>query len=219
MKPLNKDKLCSWALLVFLLGYPPSVYAAGFLDTGPMGVEWVKYGYVLLMSSWGAAAALLQRFAKGQWIKNWKIVAARDFVNATLAAVLTFWICEHFKVPMAIEAVAFTLAAYGGARFMEFMYGRFVETATTLTHSYTRTQAMKHRRDELYGEDFSGPMPLEVTQGHDPDERSSRYQEYGGGSGRTFSRHPQPQRPKVKTEAEEPQGDQDGKGNVFNPDE
>lgn len=219
MKPINKDKVYGWSLLLFLFGYPPSVYAAGFLDTGPMGVEWVKYGYVLLMSTWGALAALLQRFAKGQGIKNWKIVAARDFVNATLAAILTFWICEHFKVPMAIEAVAFTLAAYGGARFMEFMYGRFVETASTLTHSYTRTQAMKHRRNELYGEDFTGPMPLEVTQGHDPDERSSRSQEYGGGSGRTFSRYPQPQRPRVKTEAEEPQGDQDGKGNVFNPDE
>lgn len=214
MKPLNKDKVYGWSLLLFLLGYPPSVYAAGFLDTGPMGVEWVKYGYVLLMSSWGAAAALLQRFAKGQGIKNWKIVAARDFVNATLAAVLTFWICEHFKVPMAIEAVAFTLAAYGGARFMEFMYGRFVETATTLTHSYTRTQAMKHRRDELYGEDFSGPMPLEVTQGHDPDERSRT--EYGG-SGRTFSR--QNVRPKMKPEFDGSQGDGNGKGGVFNPDE
>lgn len=214
MKPFNKDKVYDWSLLLFLLGYPPSVYAAGFFDMGPMGVEWVKYVYVLLMSSWGAAAALLQRFAKGQGIKNWKIVAARDFVNATLAAVLTFWICEHFKVPMAIEAVAFTLAAYGGARFMEFMYSRFVETAATLTHSYTRTQAMKHRRDELYGDDFTGPMPLEVTQGHDPEERGRT--EYGG-SGRTFSR--QNVRPKVKPEFDGSQGGGNGKGSIFNPDE
>lgn len=149
MKPQLKEKVYFWALLIFLFGYPPSVYAAGFFDTGPMGVEWVKYGYVLLMSTWGAAAALLQRFAKGQGVKNWKIVAARDLVNATLAAVLTFWICEHFQVPMAIEAVAFTLAAYGGARFMEFLYGRFVETATILSDSYTRTQAVKHRKSEV----------------------------------------------------------------------
>ena len=218
MKPINKDKMYGWSLLIFLIGYPPSVYAAGFFDTGPMGVEWVKYGYVLLMSSWGAAAALLQRFAKGQGIKKWKIVAARDFVNATLAAVLTFWICEHFKVPMAIEAVAFTLAAYGGARFMESMYGRFVETATTLSHSYTRTQAMKHRRDELYGEEFTGPMPLDVTTGHEPRDREER-DSYGGG-GRSYGRPPQTFSRKPKAvEVDSTKGELDGKGNAFNPDE
>lgn len=213
MKPQLKETIYAWAFLLCLIGYPPSVRAAGFLDTGPMGVEWVKYGYVLLMSTWGAAAALLQRFAKGQGIKYWKIVAARDFVNATLAAVLTFWICEHFKVPMAIEAVAFTLAAYGGARFMEFMYSRFVETATTLSHSYTRTQAMKHRRDELYGEDYSGPMPLDVTTGHEPNDREQHGGRSYGRPPQTFSRKPK------SVEVDSTEGDQDGKGNVFNPDE
>lgn len=138
---IQTEKTTTWLLCAFILGYPPSVMAAGLLDTGPMGVEWVKYGYVLLMASWGAAAALLQRFARGEGVKRWKIIVCRDFVNATLAAVLTFWVCEHFKVPAAIEAVAFTLAAYGGARFMEFIYGRFIATTKSLTSQYTGATA------------------------------------------------------------------------------
>lgn len=131
------DRFLTGGLLTFLLGYPTSVMAAvAWWETGPMGVEWVKYGYVLLMASWGAAAALLQRFAKGEGTDKWKLIVWRDFVNATLAAVLTFWVCEHFKVPAAIEAVAFTLAAYGGARFMEFIYGRFIAGVKVGTTAY-----------------------------------------------------------------------------------
>lgn len=112
-----------FCISAFALGFPACVYAAGFAT--PLDIPLIKYGYVLLMGLWGALAALLQRLAKGEE-PRWKIVIARDITNATLAAILVFLLCEHFSVPPALGAVAYTLAGYGGARFMEFMYVRFL---------------------------------------------------------------------------------------------
>jgi hypothetical protein len=105
--------------------WPVSVTAAGFFLENDQ-ISWQKLGYVIFMSLWGALAALLHRFSKGQDIGQRRLVAARDVVNATLASFLTFLICEHFAVPPALAAVAFTLGGYGGARFMEFLYSKWV---------------------------------------------------------------------------------------------
>lgn len=109
--------------------WPASVAAAGFfLEDGTIG--WGKMGYVVFMSLWGSLAALLQRFAKGQDLDRVKIIIARDVINATLASFLTFLICDYLNVAPALAAVAFTLSGYGGARFMEFIYRRFVNKIT-----------------------------------------------------------------------------------------
>lgn len=113
------------SVTLFTLYWTPSVWASGFfLDSGD--ISWTKLLYVVFMSLWGALAALLQRFAKGQDLVRVKTVIARDIVNATLASFITFLICEHLNVPPALSAVAFTLSGYGGARFMEFIYQKYV---------------------------------------------------------------------------------------------
>lgn len=110
---------------LLLIGFSTSVLASD-LVLGPVVVSPLKLLYVFLMGLWGALAALLQRLAKGVPERVWKVAALRDLVNATLASLMAFLVCEHFQVPPALEAVAFTLAGYGGARFMEFIYQRFI---------------------------------------------------------------------------------------------
>lgn len=126
MRDVFRIRFCISALT---LGFPACVYAAEYAT--PLDIPLIKYGYVLLMGLWGALAALLQRLAKGEE-PRWKIVIARDITNATLAAVLVFLLCEHFSVPPALGAVGYTLAGYGGARFMEFAYLKFLARFTQL---------------------------------------------------------------------------------------
>ena len=135
-----KASLSTKYLLFLLLSYSASVFAvpqeAILTETGPFDIPWVNYGYVLLMAAWGASAALFQRFAGGE-VPRWKWVIARDITNATLAAILVFLFCEYQNIPAPIKAIASTLAAYGGARFMEFLYGRLVSAANYSTRNYT----------------------------------------------------------------------------------
>lgn len=118
------SQLCIASIL--FLGFVSSAHATTMaLDTDYIPVT--KLGYVILMSIWGALAALLQRFASDEGFTKWRIVVARDLVNSSLAAVIVFLVCDHYKVPPGIQTICFTLAGYGGARFMEAAYSKFVE--------------------------------------------------------------------------------------------
>ena len=111
-------------IVLYILGYTPSLaLAVEFM--GPVDIPLVRYGYVIFMAVWGALAAVLQQFAKGRELEYWRLVVLRDLVNATLAAVLVFWACEYSKIPPLVQALSFTLAGYGGARFMEVLYALF----------------------------------------------------------------------------------------------
>ncbi len=118
--------LCDTGLLLLVIAVYPTTVLAADIVLGELTIPLIKFGYVLMMALWGALAALLQRFARGEEIATWKIVAMRDLTNASLASILTFLACEQFKVPPALAAIAYTLAGYGGARFMEFIYRRFL---------------------------------------------------------------------------------------------
>lgn len=92
-----------------------------------------EYIYIVVMSSWGALAALFQRFAEGK-VYRWQFVVARDITNATLAALLVFLVCHYKDVSPPLTAVFSTLAAYGGARFMEAIYLKFISTVKIDMH-------------------------------------------------------------------------------------
>lgn len=109
-----------------MLGFYPVTVLAADVVLGELTIPLIKFAYVLGMAFWGALAALLQRLSKGEPLVSWKVVAMRDITNASLASILTFLACEHYKVPGALAAIAFTMAGYGGARFMEFIYQRFI---------------------------------------------------------------------------------------------
>lgn len=115
------------SLLILWLVVTPAVSATSLVELHPFGIHWLKFVYVFGMGTWGALAVLLQRFASGQ-TERWVLVAVRDLVNANLAAVVTLLACEHAGVPPAPEAIAYTLAGYGGARFMEMVYRKFVRS-------------------------------------------------------------------------------------------
>jgi hypothetical protein len=112
-------------LWIAVMGYAPSVWAAELI-LGPMEIPLIKYLYVCWMASWGSFAAFLQKYAEGSIASKWRIIAARDIVNANLAAILTFWLCRYYAVPTALEAIFFTLSGYGGARIMEAAYKKWV---------------------------------------------------------------------------------------------
>lgn len=118
--------LTSLLLLVAILF---TLTHAETLDTKPIdripAVTTGEYIFIFLMSAWGATAALFQRFADGE-VPRWQFVVARDLTNATLASFLIFLVCQHREISPPITAVASTLAAYGGARFMEVIYNKFV---------------------------------------------------------------------------------------------
>lgn len=114
-------------MLIVVIGYAPSVFAAESI-LGPLDIPLATYGYVALMGTWGSVASLLQKFAKGLPQGRWHLTALSDIINANLAAILIFLVCEHYKVPKALEAIAFTLAGYGGARSMEWLYNRSMGT-------------------------------------------------------------------------------------------
>lgn len=127
--PQKTEKKCLLDIKNFkflAIFYPSSVLASDVVI--PLDFPLITLFYVFFMASWGALAAVLQRFSSGQDLKKWKLVIFKDLVNAVLAAFLTFLVCEHFGVPPILEAVAFTLAGYGGARFMESVYRKFVQS-------------------------------------------------------------------------------------------
>ncbi|KVR21738.1 hypothetical protein WK13_34940 [Burkholderia ubonensis] len=111
---------------------------AAELVLGPMGIPWVKYGYVAVMATWGSVASLLQKFSKGHEA-NWKLVAVTDVVNGNLAAMLVFLGCEHFHMPGPLEAICFTLGGFGGAHFMLRIYRKFVAAADSFVTKVTGT--------------------------------------------------------------------------------
>jgi hypothetical protein len=97
-----------------------------------MDIPLAKYVYVCWMATWGSFAAFLQKYASGEIGKDWAnlaVHAVKDIVNANLAAILVFWTCRHFGAPAALEAISYTLAGYGGARTMEYLYKKWVSTA------------------------------------------------------------------------------------------
>jgi hypothetical protein len=107
------------------------VYAAeAFL--GPLDIPLKTYLYVCWMGTWGSLAAFLQKYAANQLGDRWKAYLLRDVVNSNLAAILVFWCSNHFGVPKALEAIAYTLAGYGGARTMEWGYRKWIATSDTL---------------------------------------------------------------------------------------
>lgn len=129
----TKNVELSWfstkpAFLLLSLLYPASVYAADELSA--FEIPLAKFGYILLMASWGALASILQRFAKEEFpAGKAKVVIASDMVNACLAATLVFLFCETWGVRPAMEAIACSLAGFGGSRFMTAIYLRFEKRA------------------------------------------------------------------------------------------
>jgi hypothetical protein len=121
--------------ILLAMGYAQSVLAAEIV-MGPMGIAWVKYGYVAVMATWGSVASLLQKFSKGH-DANWKLIAITDVVNGNLAATLVFLGCEHFAMPGPLEAICFTLGGFGGAHFMLRAYRKFVATADSFVTKVT----------------------------------------------------------------------------------
>lgn len=127
-------KPCLLPLLVYL--YPMSVFAADGLSA--FEIPLAKFGYILLMASWGALASILQRFAKEEFpAGKAKIVIASDMVNACLAATIVFLVCEVWGVRPALEAVACSLAGFGGSRFMTAIYLRFESRAAATVDTVT----------------------------------------------------------------------------------
>jgi hypothetical protein len=128
MKP-DKQQL-NLLVALFLCAYVPSVYAADVM-LGPLNIPMKDYGAVVLMGTWGSAAAMLQKFSKGRDV-NWKVTAVSDVVNANLAAMLMFLTCKHFEMPAAPTAIAYSLAGYGGARTLEWAYKRWIGAGDAL---------------------------------------------------------------------------------------
>lgn len=146
--PLRIARSCTVndaALFALLVGYSSSAVASEIV-LGTMVIPLVKMLYVFLMGLWGALAALLQRLAKGMENSFWKVAALRDLVNATLASLLAFLACQHFQVPPALEVICYTLAGYGGARFMEFIYQRFIWKIKNVVES-SGGETSKHKAD------------------------------------------------------------------------
>jgi hypothetical protein len=117
-RPPRPDAALRAYVLATLLAYPASVWSYDGLV--PFGIPWVEWLYVLGLSLWGATAAVLHRLSTGRPRK--RILVARDLVSSTLASVLVFLACDYWKVPKALAAIAFTLAGYGGVRFLETAY-------------------------------------------------------------------------------------------------
>lgn len=143
MKKVEKQTLYFLGAWLLLLGYPPSVLAAEIM-LGPLDIPMVKYMYVVWMASWGSCAAFLQKVATGTIDKNWKNIflhASNDIINANLAAVLVFMACQHYGVPKPLEAISYTLAGYGGATMMAFMYRKWISTGSTLLSKALGTPA------------------------------------------------------------------------------
>jgi hypothetical protein len=126
---IDKSQLHFLVALLLIVGYIPSVMAAEIM-MGPLDIPLVKYGYVAIMATWGSVASLLQKFARGEQLSTggWRLMSANHILNANLAATLVFLLCEHFKVPLPLEAIAFTLGGYGGAKTMDSLYKRFIDT-------------------------------------------------------------------------------------------
>jgi hypothetical protein len=165
---LDKQQFHFILAMIVLLGYVPSVLAADYM--GPLDIPLLKYLYVGVMATWGSLASLLQKFAKGQDMKTWKLTAATDIVNANLAAMLVFLACEHYKVPVALEAICYTLGGYGGARSMEALYKKFISTggalvsqATGTTDTHIHAEAIEQRPYVPTGEPITATEPLVVV--------------------------------------------------------
>jgi purine-cytosine permease-like protein len=123
-------------LLSLCLMYPFSVYAADELTA--FGIPLAKFGYILLMASWGALASILQRFAKEEFPTGKAFVVAMcDWVNACLAATIVFLMCETWAVKPSITAVMCSLAGFGGSRFMTAIYLRFEARAAKVVEGDT----------------------------------------------------------------------------------
>lgn len=125
------------AILALTSLYSATVFAADEFLT-MFEIPLAKFGYVLLMASWGALASILQRFAKEEFPPGKaKIVVASDMVNACLAATLVFLTCEVWSVRPAVEAILCSLAGFGGSRFMTAIYLRFEKRAESAVDTIT----------------------------------------------------------------------------------
>jgi uncharacterized membrane protein len=131
---MKKDDRSQLSIKLTMIGatllYSMSVWAADDMLTA-FEIPLAKFGYVLLMAFWGGLASVLQRFAKeGFPTGKTGVVIASDMVNATLASIIVFLVCETWAVRPALEAVACSLAGFGGSRFMTAIYLRFEKRAT-----------------------------------------------------------------------------------------
>ena len=104
-----------------------AVAAANTFESTVLGVGWVSWLVVVVLSTLSGLTALLNRVrteiaeaeANGTHIPPLRVFIASNMLGSLLAGLFMFFICEHWDAPGFLEAAAIIGASYGGARFIE----------------------------------------------------------------------------------------------------
>ena len=89
-------------------------------DTIPL----FQYGFSLALSVMGGLANALKRWSTGYETKSVKLSIASDSVSSVSAGMMMYFAATHFNPPSAVAVIAIFLAGFGGARFLDFVYGK-----------------------------------------------------------------------------------------------
>jgi hypothetical protein len=107
----------------------------------PEAIPLMQWGYTLVLSLAGGAAASFTRYAGGASTDKWKLELARDFICSTLAGVIALFGALQFQVPPLLGAIAIALSGWGGSRFLEWAYLRWQLRAQALVDPADRGRA------------------------------------------------------------------------------
>lgn len=117
------------AVYAFLAILWPAVAlaAANTFESTVLGVGWVSWLVVVVLSTLSGLTALLNRVraeiataeANGTPIPPLRVFVASNMLGSLLAGLFMFFLCEHWDAPGFLEAAAIIGASYGGARFIE----------------------------------------------------------------------------------------------------
>ncbi len=95
----------------------------------PETIPLVQWGYTIVLSLAGGAAASFTRYAGGASTDRWKLELGRDFFCSVLAGVLALFGALHFQVPPLLAAIAVALSGWGGSRSLEWAFERWQKRA------------------------------------------------------------------------------------------
>lgn len=125
----TKPNVANALLILLIVGYPVTAMASASLFEETTGLNLYQALYAFVMGFWGAVASLSSRFASGTVRKKWGIVILSDTINSTLAATLVYMFCAHMKISPALMGIFCTLAGFGGIKFMDWAYAKFMQKA------------------------------------------------------------------------------------------
>jgi hypothetical protein len=110
--------------LVFFCATASVAIAAEPILLLPETIPNFQYFFALALSSMGGLASSLKRWSVGVETKNVKLSIVSDAVSSVCSGMITFFGALHFAPPSAVAVILIFMAGYGGARFLDFIYGK-----------------------------------------------------------------------------------------------